>query len=154
MPHFRLKKYFLLFSLVCTFAFAKFHNNLLDPTISSISSDIPTLNISENNKKNTESLFSLEFPENKGKLSKFKIFCPIAIDTTGISIIDVACSGGNDGSISGYTVTGATGLLQYKWTNSGGAVVALSPNLSNLSAGTYTLTVTDTDGPCSDSYGA
>jgi gliding motility-associated-like protein len=58
------------------------------------------------------------------------------IDATAISIQNVTCTGGL-GSITGITATG-TGL-SYAWDNSGGS----SLNATGLSAGSYTLTVTD-----------
>ena len=50
---------------------------------------------------------------------------------------DVSCSGGNDGSID-VSISGGSSPYTIAWSNG-----ATTPNLSNLSAGTYILTVTD-----------
>ncbi|RED23252.1 putative secreted protein (Por secretion system target) [Flavobacterium cutihirudinis] len=51
---------------------------------------------------------------------------------------NIACHGGNTGSAS-VVVTGGTGLYTYKWSPSGGNAATAS----GLSAGTYTVTVSD-----------
>ncbi|MCF8374302.1 MAG: T9SS type A sorting domain-containing protein [Bacteroidales bacterium] len=56
------------------------------------------------------------------------------------AITHVSCYGGSNGAIS-LTVTGGTSPYLYNWGASG-----TSQNLSNKSAGTYNLTVTDTNG--------
>jgi len=61
------------------------------------------------------------------------------VNTTGVILTDVACDG-TLGSIAGLTATGTS--LVYLWTNSGGSVL----NPSALSAGNYSLTVTDGNG--------
>ncbi|MEY3237030.1 MAG: hypothetical protein RI883_1131 [Bacteroidota bacterium] len=58
------------------------------------------------------------------------------LDVTGVVLQNELCNG-TMGSISGITATG-TGLI-YSWSNSGGS----SLNATNLSAGSYTLTVTN-----------
>ncbi len=58
------------------------------------------------------------------------------LDVTAVTIQDELCNG-TMGSISGITATGS-GLI-YSWSNSGGAAL----NATNLTAGSYTLTVTD-----------
>ena len=55
----------------------------------------------------------------------------------------VSCNGDSDGSID-ITVEGGVGLYSYAWSNS-----ETTEDLSNLGAGTYTLTVTDENG-CSE----
>lgn len=62
---------------------------------------------------------------------------------TGLSVAlsnaqNESCQPGNDGSIT-VSVTGATGMLTYAWNNS----PSTGPTASNLTAGTYTVTVTD-----------
>jgi len=61
------------------------------------------------------------------------------INASAVNIQNVNCSGGL-GSITGITASG-TGL-SYSWTNSGGSAL----NAFNLSAGNFTLTVTDNNG--------
>jgi gliding motility-associated-like protein len=53
---------------------------------------------------------------------------------------NVNCFGGNSGSIN-LNVTGGTSPYSYNWSNG-----ATSQNISNLSAGTYTVTITDANG--------
>jgi gliding motility-associated-like protein len=59
---------------------------------------------------------------------------------------DVSCFGGNDGSLT-TTASGGTGNLSYAWNNS----TATTSSLNNLSAGNYTVTVTDVNN-CSTSF--
>ncbi|WP_289058679.1 SprB repeat-containing protein, partial [uncultured Flavobacterium sp.] len=57
---------------------------------------------------------------------------------------DASCFGKSTGSVTAGTVTNAIGTVNYSWKNSGGIEVGTSATVSNLPAGTYTLTVTDT----------
>jgi gliding motility-associated-like protein len=54
---------------------------------------------------------------------------------------NITCNGANDG-VASATVTGGTSAYSYVW-NSGVNVVGNTPTLTGLSAGTYSLTVTD-----------
>ena len=56
---------------------------------------------------------------------------------------DVSCNGGSDGSAS-VSATGAVGSLGYSWSPSGGTAA----NATGLTAGTYTVTVTDLTSEC------
>jgi hypothetical protein len=56
---------------------------------------------------------------------------------------NITCNGLCNGSISGVAITGGTAPYTYAWSNG-----ASTANLSNLCAGSYTLTVTD-NGGCS-----
>lgn len=69
------------------------------------------------------------------------------IDASGVLIVDESCSG-NDGSITGITVTGGTGTLTYDWNGASSP----STDLINAVGGSYTITVTDVNG-CSDNAG-
>jgi hypothetical protein len=51
--------------------------------------------------------------------------------------IEPSCFGGADGSIA-IEVTNATGMINYQWSN-----MATTPTISNLTAGSYTVTVSD-----------
>lgn len=63
----------------------------------------------------------------------------IVVDATKTN---VSCNGGNDGSID-ITATGGTGNFKYQWN-----IAPPSTSLSNLSANTYVVTVTDTVSTC------
>jgi len=56
------------------------------------------------------------------------------------NIIDVGCNGQGSGSVS-TSISGGTSGYSYLWNNG-----ATSPNISSLTGGTYTLTVTDANG--------
>jgi gliding motility-associated-like protein len=58
---------------------------------------------------------------------------------------DVSCAGASDGSVFA-TVNGGTAGYIYSWTNSAGVVISNLPSANNLSAGTYTITITDQNG--------
>ena len=68
--------------------------------------------------------------------AQYNITQPLDISATA-TLNNVSCNGLNDGSIS-LSVSGGTPAYTYLWTN--GATTA---NINNLSAGTYTVTVTD-----------
>lgn len=58
----------------------------------------------------------------------------------------VSCHGGNNGAID-ITVTGGTIPYTYQWSNSDSVILsAVQPDLINLTAGAYTLLVTDANG--------
>ncbi len=63
------------------------------------------------------------------------------ISQTGISVSQVSCNGGNDGSAC-ITVTGGNGPYTYNWNPTGQTASCAN----NLPAGTYAVTVTDTKG--------
>lgn len=69
---------------------------------------------------------------------------PLAVINT---VTDVSCNGGSDGSID-VSVNGGTAPYSYSWSNGG-----VSNTISGLSAGIYTVTVTDVYG-CSSSIDA
>lgn len=65
----------------------------------------------------------------------------IVINAAAVVINNETCAG-NDGSITGITASGGTGALSYSWN----AVSYPSANATALTAGSYTLTVTDASG--------
>ncbi|ALJ03947.1 hypothetical protein APS56_01730 [Pseudalgibacter alginicilyticus] len=74
---------------------------------------------------------------------KVTIFDAISISTE--SITNVSCVNGNDGAIN-ITVSGGSGNYSFDWDNNGNENPDTdSEDLSNLIAGTYKVTVTDTD---------
>ncbi|QDW22505.1 T9SS type B sorting domain-containing protein [Flavobacterium sp. KBS0721] len=56
---------------------------------------------------------------------------------------DVTCFGKSTGSVTAGAVTNAVGTVSYSWKNALNVSVETSASVSNLPAGTYTLTVTD-----------
>ncbi|MCV2484716.1 SprB repeat-containing protein, partial [Flavobacterium sp. SH_e] len=56
---------------------------------------------------------------------------------------DASCYGASTGTVTAGTVTNSVGTVSYSWKNSANAEVGTTASVSNLPAGTYTLTVTD-----------
>lgn len=72
------------------------------------------------------------------------ILQPVAALTLGNSSKkDVLCYGENTGSVTAGTVANAVGTVTYSWKNSANVEVGTTALISNLPAGAYTLTVTD-----------
>ncbi|MBI1838086.1 MAG: gliding motility-associated C-terminal domain-containing protein [Flavobacteriia bacterium] len=65
----------------------------------------------------------------------------IAVNSASVNVTNDHCNQGN-GAISGVIISGGTNPINYTWTNS----TQTSLNITNLVAGTYTLTVTDLNG--------
>jgi len=74
----------------------------------------------------------------------FTITEPTVVNATAGTQVNVSCNGGADGSAT-VAVTGGTGAYTYSWAPSGGT----APTATGLTAGTYTVTVTDANG-CMD----
>ncbi len=68
--------------------------------------------------------------------------CSITVNAD--SITNVSCNGGSDGAIY-ISVSGGTSPYSYSWTGPGG-FSASTEDITSLSAGTYTVTVTDANG--------
>ena len=75
--------------------------------------------------------------------TNFTIMEPTAIDLSATST-DVVCHGSSDGSIE-LSVSGGEGTYAFAWSNG-----AETEDISELAAGTYEVTVTDTNGCASD----
>ncbi len=69
---------------------------------------------------------------------------PIQISITG-NVTHVTCNGLSNGKID-ITAQSITSIKSYEWKNSTGTIIATTEDVSNLSADTYTVTVTDADG--------
>ena len=74
----------------------------------------------------------------------FNITEPLPIDVN-VSVTDALCNGDPDGALSALA-TGGTGALSYSWQGCSGGTIINNANASDLYAGCYTLTVTDTKG--------
>jgi hypothetical protein len=72
--------------------------------------------------------------------------CSLSINA---DIVNAACPEFNDGEIKINISNGQNGCESYSYSWSNGAI---SPDLNNLSGGTYCLTVTPTEKACSDCY--
>ena len=55
---------------------------------------------------------------------------------------NISCNGA-DGTASAGSVNNAVGVIQYSWKNAANTIIGTTANINNLSAGTYTLAVTD-----------
>ncbi|HSZ72358.1 MAG TPA: SprB repeat-containing protein, partial [Cytophagaceae bacterium] len=77
------------------------------------------------------------------KVFNFTVTAPAVIAETS-TITNVSCNGGNNGAITLNTVTGGTSPYTFAWSNG-----ATTQNISGLTAGPYSVTVTDATGTCS-----
>ena len=89
------------------------------------------VNITDNNGCTEEKTYVIEEPQQLSSTS--------AIPTT--NGFAISCNGANDGAIN-LTPSGGTGVYTYSWTDDNG-FTASTDDISNLSAGTYTLVVLD-----------
>lgn len=94
-----------------------------DATAAGLSAGIYTVTVKDENSCSVTNTITITEPE---KLEA----------TT--AIIDVSCHNGNNGSVS-VTATGGTGAYTYLWSNSG----ETTSSVGDLTAGTYTVTITD-----------
>ena len=97
--------------------------------------------------------YTLTVTDSKGcsTTTSATIVQPAAALSASNTKVDVNCYGASTGSIDA-TVTGGTSPYTYSWSN-GTSVVGTTVDVSNLPAGTYTLTVTDSKG-CSTTTSA
>ncbi|WP_417368168.1 T9SS type A sorting domain-containing protein [Flavobacterium beibuense] len=86
----------------------------------------------------TPGTYSVTVTDNKGctTTASTTVNNPPALTATGVAT-NVSCNGGNNGSID-LTVTNGSGLYDFAWSNG-----AFTEDLTGLSAGTYTVTVSD-----------
>jgi gliding motility-associated-like protein len=68
--------------------------------------------------------------------------CGIILDESSVQIKVAGCNG-NNGSITGLQISGATA---YQWVDAGNKIVGTSPDLQNVAAGDYTLTASNAFG--------
>lgn len=61
-------------------------------------------------------------------------------------LIGASNCGANTGTITGITTTSGTAPFKYEWKNSSGAIVDTTLVLDSVTAGSYTLTITDANG--------
>jgi len=66
---------------------------------------------------------------------------PLVIELVNVAPSPPSCNGTSNGSIT-VTAGGGTAPFNYQWSNNGGN----APTISNIPAGTYTVTVTDANG--------
>ncbi len=78
-----------------------------------------------------------------GFASNPTLFTPLA--SNGGTITGTTCNGGSDGSAN-VIVTGGVSPYTYKWSNGTSTVSTSNPSGNVLSAGTYTVTITDNIG--------
>ncbi len=99
--------------------------------LSSLAAGSYSVTISDNNTCTTTNSFTISEP------NAFQITANIG---------NASCGGGNDGSVLITSVTGGTGPYSYLWTT--GATTA---GITNVTVGTYTVSVTDNAGCTNDS---
>ncbi len=75
-------------------------------------------------------------------LITFSIFEPSALNVVQTSAGNVSCNGGNNGFVTSG-ISGGTPNYTYSWNTN---PVQNTPNANNLTAGNYTLTITDANG--------
>ncbi|HXB14086.1 MAG TPA: T9SS type A sorting domain-containing protein, partial [Bacteroidia bacterium] len=86
--------------------------------------------------------YSLDVTDNNGCTGSASVIItqPSALNVSANNVLNVSCNGGNNGSASS-SVSGGTAPYTYSWSNSQN-----SPDISSLSAGTYTLNISDNNG--------
>jgi gliding motility-associated-like protein len=87
----------------------------------------------------TAQTYTLTVTDNFGcpKTANFTVTEPTALNPSA-TITDVSCNGGNDGAVN-LTVSGGTAPYTYSWAPGG----STSEDIAGLTAGAYTVTITD-----------
>ncbi len=91
----------------------------------------------------TANTYTVNIADNNGctTSSTVTITAPLALTATISATNNVSCSGGNNGSLA-VTAAGGTAPYTYAWTPAGGS----NAIANSLTAGIYTITVTDANG--------
>ncbi|MDB5255416.1 MAG: large protein, partial [Chitinophagaceae bacterium] len=114
-------------------------------TINTVAGGTPGYTFLWNNGATTQNLsglssgnYTLTITDNNGctAIYNFSISDPVTFTVSAV-IVDLTCNGANNGSIT-HTITGGTAPFNILW-NTG----ATTQNLSGLSGGSYTVTITD-----------
>jgi len=71
-------------------------------------------------------------------IATVQIIAPSPVEIINTALSPPSCNGGANGAIT-VTASGGTGSLSYNWSDSGGT----TPTISDIPAGTYTITITD-----------
>jgi hypothetical protein len=79
------------------------------------------------------------------KVASYTVTQPSAALSATPTAVNASCNGGTTGSVS-LAVTGGTSPYTYSWSKSGGGFSASTKDISGLSAGTYSVTITDNKG--------
>ena len=105
---------------------------------------ITTVSTSASANNQTAGTYTLTVTDANGctATSSLSVNSPAIIAAT-ISATTIACNGGTTNLSS--TVTGGTGSYSYQWVK-GTNIISTSASANNMTAGTYTLTVTDVNG--------
>ncbi len=91
----------------------------------------------------TEGIYTVIVTNNEGcgtVRAKIELMAPVSPNYTTLTSEDVTCHGGNDGTASAHIFTGNAGRT-FLWSNGNSDSLA-----TNLSAGTYTVSITDSTG--------
>ena len=97
-------------------------------------------------------MYTLDITDNNACLFVDTIFItePNPLVVYSAVVTPVSCFGNNDGSIEIINITGGVRPFIYSWTGPNG-FTAITENIFNLEAGTYSLTITDVNG-CSETF--